>query len=372
MRIAILGGGQLARIMALAGLPLGFRFDIADPAADACAATLGRFHQAAYDDLVMLDDLADNADLATFDFENVPQAAARYLADKIPFHPTPEALEYAQDRLLEKQLFNSLDIPTAEYHPVSSRTDLLAAIEKTGYPAVLKTRRLGYDGKGQFVLEQAEDLERAWQQLGDFELILEQFIKFDGECSMIGVRGRDGETRFWPLSRNHHRQGVLSLSIAPFSDVDLQAAAQQLCSRLMDHFDYTGVLSLELFFKDGHLLANELAPRVHNSGHWTIEGAACSQFENHLRAIAGLPLGDTGALGHSLMVNWIGALPDRQQALSIPGVHWHDYGKAARPGRKMGHATVHAETREQRLASARRLATLADNDLERSVDQLLG
>jgi 5-(carboxyamino)imidazole ribonucleotide synthase len=233
----------------------------------------------------------------------------------------------------------------APFVAVSSRPELKQAVEKIGLPCVLKTRRFGYDGKGQMVLRFEEDLERAWQALGDHELICEGFVAFDAECSIIAARGSEGQTVYWPLTRNLHRDGILAVSMAPTFGEALQAYAEVLARRLLDHLDYTGVLTLELFLKDGELLANEFAPRVHNSGHWTIEGASTSQFENHLLAICGLPLGDTGIKSPSLMFNLLGAMPGcagRQYPHSdgADTVHWHDYHKKPREARKIGHVTV--------------------------------
>ena len=242
---------------------------------------------------------------------------------------------------------------------MSSRTDLLAGLEKLGYPAVLKTRRFGYDGKGQAVLRDPEDLERAWQRLGDAPLVLEAFVPFEAECSLVGVRGRDGETCFWPLTENVHDNGILALSRPAVFSVQLQQEAEHCMERLMEHFNYRGVMTIEFFLRGGELLANEIAPRVHNSGHWTIDGAECSQFENHVRAVAGMPLGRTGLLRPSLMFNWIGEMPDRERAMAVPGLHWHDYDKAPRPGRKIGHATLTAATQEELMANAARLAEVA-------------
>ncbi len=358
-RVGIFGGGQLGRMMGLAGIPLGLEFTFLDPSPDACAGTVGTLVQADFSDTEAFRRLAGSVDVATFDFENVPESSARALQEIKPVYPSPQALGACQDRLHEKNLLSSLEIAVPAYHPVSSRTDLLAGLDKFTYPAVLKTRRLGYDGKGQAILRDQEDLERAWQKLGDFDLILETFVPFEQECSLIGARGIDGETRFWSLTRNLHVDGILVLSLAGGFDDALQAAAEDMMRRLLDHFDYVGVLTLEFFLLDGQLLVNEIAPRVHNSGHWTIDGAQTSQFENHLRAITGMPLGGTTARCEALMFNWIGELPERDRLLGIPGVHWHDYGKAARPGRKIGHATLTADTPSELAVNARLVAEAA-------------
>lgn len=370
-RIGILGGGQLGRMMGLAGIPLGFEFLFLDPGANACASVAGGLLQADFSDAEAARKLASSVDVATFDFENVPDSSARALEEICPLFPASNALGACQDRLVEKTLLESLGIGVAAYHAVSSRTDLLEGLERLGYPAVLKTRRLGYDGKGQAVLRDQEDLERAWQRLGEAELILEAFVPFQAECSLIGVRGHDGGTRFWPLARNVHDRGILALSRPGVFDGSLQAAAEEKMQRLMQHFDYRGVLTIEFFIRDGELLANEIAPRVHNSGHWTIDGSGCSQFENHVRAVAGMPLGETDMHRPSLMFNWIGEMPDRDRAMKVPGLRWHDYGKEPRPGRKIGHATLTAETPEALMANAARVAEIAGGDFPKLLQQLV-
>jgi 5-(carboxyamino)imidazole ribonucleotide synthase len=358
-RVGIFGAGQLGRMMGLAGVPMGLQFTFLDPLPDACAGAVGTLVLADFSDAGAFRRMAGSVDVATFDFENVPESSARAFQEIKPVYPSPQALGACQDRLHEKNLLSSLEISVPAYHPVSSRTDLLAGLDKFIYPAVLKTRRLGYDGKGQAILRDQEDLERAWQKLGDFDLILETFVPFEQECSLIGARGIDGEIRFWPLTRNLHVDGILELSLAGGFSGALQAAAEDIMRRLLDHFDYVGVLTLEFFVLDDQLLVNEIAPRVHNSGHWTIDGAQTSQFENHLRAITGMPLGGTTAFCEALMFNWIGELPDRDRLLAIPGVHWHDYGKAARPGRKIGHATLTAGSRSELAANAQLVAEVA-------------
>jgi len=300
----------------------------------------------------------------------VPDSTAQAVESLCPMYPPPLALGSCQDRLVEKKLLSDLGIGVGAYHPVSSRTDLLEGLERLGYPAVLKTRRLGYDGKGQAVLRDQEDLERAWQRLGEADLILEAFVPFEAECSLIGVRGRDGETRFWPLTRNVHDGGILALSRPGEFSGSLQEAAEDRMLRLMEHFDYRGVLTIEFFLLDGELLANEIAPRVHNSGHWTIDGSECSQFENHVRAVSGMPLGQTGLVRPSLMFNWIGEMPDRDRAMSVPGLHWHDYGKQPRPGRKIGHATLTAGSTEVLMERAFRLADIAGGRFPALVESL--
>jgi 5-(carboxyamino)imidazole ribonucleotide synthase len=370
LRVGVLGGGQLGRMLGLAGIPLGFRFLFLDPAADACAGAVGDLLQAPFDDEPAARNLARQVDLATFDFENVPESTAQAFESIGSLFPGSNALGASQDRLVEKDLLQKLGASVPAYHPVASRTELLDGLDRLGYPAVLKTRRFGYDGKGQAVLRDAEDLERAWQQLGDSRLVLETFVPFEAECSLIGVRGRDGATKFWPLTRNVHADGILALSLPGVFDSSLQQAAESIMLRLMEHLGYTGVLTMEFFLRDGTLLFNEFAPRVHNSGHWTIDGAECSQFENHLRAISGLPLGATRMVTPSLMFNWIGVMPDPVQALQVPGLHWHDYGKQPRPGRKLGHATLTASSMDELRARSEQVAATAGGDFPRLLKTL--
>ena len=369
-KVGVLGGGQLGRMMGLAGIPLGLEFVFLDPSSDACATAAGDLVQADFSDEQAARELSALVDVVTFDFENVPAATARALQENCLVYPSPDALGAGQDRLAEKELLTSLGIEVAPYHVVSSRTDLLAGLEKVGYPAVLKTRRLGYDGKGQAVLRDQEDLERAWQKLGDFDLVLEAFVPFQAECSLVAVRGLDGEIRTWPLARNVHSNGILVLSMPGAFDEALQSLATRKMNALLEHFDYRGVLTIEFFLADGKLLANEFAPRVHNSGHWSIDGAVCSQFENHVRAVASMPLGETSMTGHSVMFNWIGEMPDRERAMKIPGLHWHDYGKSPRPGRKIGHATLTASGEDELKRNAGRLAEIAGGEFPRLLGQL--
>ncbi|SDY33983.1 5-(carboxyamino)imidazole ribonucleotide synthase [Lysobacter sp. yr284] len=354
--VGILGGGQLARMLALSGAPLGLRFLVLDNTADACAGQFAPMVVGDYTDQAALDEFASTIDVATFDFENVPAESARWLAERRPVFPSPRALAVAQDRLAEKTLFRELDIPVPDFAPIDSRAGLDAALAAIGTPCILKTRRLGYDGKGQFRIKTPADADAAWAALGaqadSVGLILEGFVRFERELSVVAVRGRDGEFRAWPLTENWHVDGVLSASLAPaVADDALAATAVAHARKLADALDYVGVFALELFCRDGVLLANELAPRVHNSGHWTIEGAETSQFQNHLRAVLGLPLGDTRMLGHACMLNWIGAMPDAAPVLAEAGGHWHDYGKSPREGRKVGHATLRADS-AQELAQA--------------------
>jgi len=339
MNIGIVGGGQLARMLALAGYPLGLRFTFLDPAPDACAAPLGTHLQGEYDDEEMLKQLAASSDVVTYEFENVPESAVIYLSEHTTVHPGAEALAVARDRLREKSLFRELGLDTPAFLPVDSLVELQQAVSEIGLPAVLKTRTLGYDGKGQAVLREPGDVATVWEQLGGVPLILEGFVTFDREISVIAVRRASGEVRFYPVAENTHRDGILSVSRCRSADA-MQPQAEQYVRSVLESLDYVGVLTLELFQAGDRLLVNEMAPRVHNSGHWTIEGAAVSQFENHLRAILDLPLGETRAVAHAAMVNFIGTMPASAEVVSLVDVHLHDYGKLPRPGRKLGHATV--------------------------------
>ena len=345
MRAGILGGGQLGRMLALAAHPLGIETTVFDPAPDACAGQVTNHIAAAFEDAEMVSSFAEGLDAVTFEWENVPLSAAEIVMAKVPLRPNTKALAAAQDRLSEKTLFAECGIPTAPFRTVDSREHLRAAIEEIGLPAVLKTRRLGYDGKGQFVVRSPEDEDAAWEALGGSPLILEGFVAFQRELSVICVRGLDGEERFYPLPENQHREGILRLSVAPAPGLtaELQAAGEEIARKVARRLDYVGVLAIELFEVDGRLLANEMATRVHNSGHWTIDGAVTSQFENHMRAVCGLPLGSTAAQGLSAMVNLIGTLPKPADVLAIEGAHLHLYGKEPRPGRKVGHVNVVAE-----------------------------
>lgn len=361
--LGILGGGQLARMLAIAGAPLGVQTLVVDGTADACAGQVAPLVVADWHDQAALGEFARKVDAVTFDFENVPADTAHWLAERVAVFPNPRALAVAQDRLAEKTLFRDCGLATPEFVPVDTRADLDRALAVTGAPAILKTRRLGYDGKGQFRLRTAEDADAAWTALGAqaaaHGLILEAFVPFERELSVLAVRGRDGDFRTWPLTRNWHTDGVLSLSLAPAPDIDaLQPRATALARTLAERLDYVGVFALELFVKDGELLGNEMAPRVHNSGHWTIEGAECSQFENHLRAVAGLPLGSTAKVGESAMLNFIGEVPAVDKVVAIGDCHLHHYGKAFKVGRKVGHATLRCPdmaTLERKIAEVEAL-----------------
>lgn len=359
MRVGVLGAGQLARMIALAGVPLGLEFVFLDPSADACANRLGEPLVGDYRDPALLAQLAERADVVTYEFENVPANVAEFLVSHTQVHPCPKALAVAQDRLFEKTFFHDIGIPTPDYAAIDSLENLEQAMTTIGYPAILKSRTQGYDGKGQSVLKSPDDLKPAWELLQGVPSVVEAFVPFKREVSIIAVRSVSGETVFYPLSENLHRGGILRVSECRAND-PLQQQAEDYVSRLLEALGYVGVLALELFDVNGKLLANEFAPRVHNSGHWTIEGAETSQFENHLRAILDLPLGSTAPVGHSAMVNFIGGLPATEDVLAIPHAHLHLYDKAPRKGRKVAHATIRAENAEQLSESVKKLAELAD------------
>lgn len=359
MKIGILGAGQLARMIALAGYPLGLQFVFLDPSVDACANSLGHHLHGAYDNPRLLAELAELADVVTYEFENVPADVAGFLASHTQVHPAPKALAVAQDRLIEKAFFRDINIPTAPYAPINSFADLESAINHIGYPAILKSCTMGYDGKGQSLIKSVDDLAGAWEVLAGAPAVLEGFVPFNREVSIIAARNVAGDIEFYPLSENTHRGGILRIAKCLDGDV-AQTQAQDYVTRLLEALDYVGVLALELFDVNGQLVANEFAPRVHNSGHWTIEGAETSQFENHLRAIANLPLGKTHAVGKSAMINFIGGLPVTEELLALPNTHLHLYDKAPRKGRKVAHATIRAETSAQLDSLIEQLAQIAD------------
>lgn len=333
--IGILGAGQLGRMLALAGYPLGMRFRFLDPASNPPASLIAEHLASDYADKSALEQFASGLDLVTYEFENVPVEAACHLEKFAPVYPPPIALQKAQDRFVEKSFLCELGIPTPRFTIDLKRTD------EIGFPAVLKTRRFGYDGKGQVIVHSRAELAAELASRDPEEFILEECVLFDRELSVIGVRNRAGETKFYPIVENHHRQGILRLSLVKENEsLQLQAQAEEYCANVMSALGYVGVLVIELFEKDGRLLANEFAPRVHNSGHWTIEGAVTSQFENHIRAVTDAPLGSTDALGVCAMVNLVGRLPDVKSILKIEGAHVHIYDKVPRPGRKIGHVTL--------------------------------
>lgn len=352
MLIGILGAGQLGRMLALAGYPLGMRFRFLDPAADSPARSLGEFVHAEFTDRAALARFAEGLDLVTFEFENVPVEAVEFLSARVPVFPGAKALREAQDRLAEKACFQACGLEVHDFAPASTRGEFDAAVARLGLPCVIKTRRMGYDGKGQAVARDLAGADAAWRALGQQPLLVEKFVPFSREVSILAARSRTGEVAFYPLTQNVHGKGILRTSVAPASDVPsgLQARAERYAARVLDALNYVGVLAIEFFVVEDsshptgvRLLANEMAPRVHNSGHWTIEGAHTSQFENHLRAIAGLPLGPASlreGVARAGMFNLIGRSPPIADLLRVPHAHVHLYGKEERPGRKIGHVTM--------------------------------
>lgn len=347
-QVGVLGAGQLGRMLALAGYPLGHQFAFSANQPDEPATMLGKVFTHHPTDL---ETLAQQSDVITYESENTSVELVKQLSKTTPVYPSAESLYYAQDRGREKALFNELAIPCAPYQLVNNQTELAQAIEKIGLPAVLKTTREGYDGKGQCVIKHLSQLEQAWQAVGEKPSILEGFVHFKRELSIIAVRNPQGQQVYYPLVENQHRDGILRLTLAPASEINpqIQQQAEHYMQTLLDKMQHVGALTLELFETETGLIANEMAPRVHNSGHWTIEGANTSQFENHVRAITGLPLGDTRPIHpYCAMINIIGRYQDLSQPLSLPCVHVHLYDKAERENRKIGHITLTADTQAQR------------------------
>lgn len=358
MNIGILGGGQLARMLAWSGYPLGLNFIILEPDKNAGAVGLGKHLHGAYDDPSLLTELAKEADVITYEFENVSAKAASFLAEHARVYPAPNALCIAQDRLQEKKFLQQLNIPVADFAAVNSLEDLQQAMSTIAYPALLKSRRMGYDGKGQVPIKSSTQLAQAWDAMQKVPSIVESFVPFQREISIIAVRRASGEIAFYPLSENTHQQGILRVAQCRQQDA-LQQQAENYVLRILTALDYVGVIALELFELNGRLVANEFAPRVHNSGHWSIEGAETSQFENHLRAILDLPLGSTKARGYTGMVNFIGELPAIERVLEIPAVHLHLYDKTPRQQRKLAHATLQTDDASCYTQSLNRLLALA-------------
>jgi 5-(carboxyamino)imidazole ribonucleotide synthase len=348
MRIGIIGAGQLGQMLGIAARDLGVTCKFLDPSDAPPAASTGPVVKAEFNDADALAELAAECDVVTFEFENVAVEALQKICDKVAVYPPIDALLHTQDRLTEKQLFASLGIPLPKYHAIDSVADFEDAVADIGLPLVIKTRRMGYDGKGQFVLQRSDQIETAWEQLGGQDLIAEQWVAFDYEVSAIGVRNVDGAIATYPLTQNEHADGILRRSRTPVEAPALVEQADRYMLSLLNHLDYVGVLALELFVVGDSLLANEFAPRVHNSGHWTIEGSETSQFTNHLRAILNMPPGSTQSAGYSGMVNLIGRMPDAAAQPEQEGCYLHDYGKAPRPGRKLGHITVVADSVDSR------------------------
>ncbi len=358
MVIGILGAGQLARMLALAGKPLGLKFIFLDPTPNSCAADLGKHLLGDYSDKALLSQLATESDIITYEFENVPVEIIDFLNQRTPVYPSAQALLTGQDRITEKTFLQELGIATAPFAAVSSLSELQQAMPRIGYPAILKTRRFGYDGKGQVVLQNEQDLDKAWNAVNHAPSVVEGFIAFDREISIIASRNISGNIVYYPLSENTHHKGILRLAKNTHQD-PLQTQAEQTINSILKALNYVGTIALELFAVGDQLIANEFAPRVHNSGHWTIEGSETSQFENHLRAIMDMPLGTTDSLGYAAMQNFIGGVPASEKLLSLPQVHLHLYDKAARKGRKLAHATVRTDSLESFAAAINSLTELA-------------
>lgn len=358
LRVGIVGAGQLGRMLALAGYPLGVRCLFLDRSTETPGAQVAPSLVGDLEDAARLGELASRSDVLTFDWENISGRSLTPLEKITKVRPPRAALEVSQDRIAEKALFAKLKIPVAAHAAIESERELVAATEKIGLPGVLKTRRLGYDGKGQFVLRETAQIGEAWEAIGGTGLIYEKFQAFSREVSLVGARSAAGDTVFYPLSANTHGGGILRYGVAPYANVQLERTAKLYLKRVMNALDYIGVLCIEFFVVNGRLVANEMAPRVHNSGHWTIEGCVTSQFENHLRAICDMPLGSTRALGHTAMINFLGKIPDLKRLLAIEGLAFHDYGKEPRPGRKLGHCTIlksRSGDRNRALADALKL-----------------
>ena len=346
-KVGIVGGGQLGRMLALAGYQLGIDCRLLEREPDSPGGQVAKLVAGALDDPEALARLADGVDVVTIEIENVAVAPLEALAARVPVYPPPAAIAAAQDRLREKQLFGALGIPSAAFAVVETADDLERAVRDVGVPLVLKLRRMGYDGRGQRVVRRAADAAAAWAELGEGPAIAERWNEFEREVSLIAARGAAGELAYYPLAENTHRDGILQTTIAPYEDATLQRRAESWLAAILERFDYRGVLTVEFFATGAGLVANEIAPRVHNSGHWTIEGAETSQFENHLRAIVGWPLGDPRPRGYAAMVNLLGRVPSAAAVLAVPGAHLHDYGKPPRPARKVGHCTIVDRDRER-------------------------
>ncbi len=346
-KIGILGGGQLARMLALSGYPLGFEFVFFDPTADACAGQVGELMCAEYHNELALEEFCQKVDIVTLDFENVPVDTLRFVQKKKPVFPSPEVLEIAQDRLLEKQFCHTYGIPTTDFETINSLSELKFAAKKFDYDAILKTRRMGYDGKGQYRISQAADINQIPDSLFAQDLILEKRIAFDREVSVIVARNGLGDIQTWPLCENKHKDGILTTTIVPAKHSPLDELTTDYAKQLAIGLNYVGVLVIEFFQTGEAIYVNEMAPRVHNSGHWSIEGAHTSQFENHLRAGLNLPLGSTRMDGMAAMLNWIGAFPDNILSINEEKLYWHVYGKEPRAGRKIGHSTLLAATPQE-------------------------
>lgn len=337
--VGILGAGQLARMLALAAYPLGLRVLAYGNAANPCVQNVCPVIHGEFTDLAAIKLFCEQVDVVTYENENIPLETAEFIASHFNLFPSVRALSTTQDRWVEKNVLRELDIPTNDFYKIDSYPDLVTALQSTGYPAVLKTRRLGYDGKGQTIIHNSDAAKSAWAQSAKQDLILESFVHFAAEVSQI-TTSNQRDHKFYPLVDNVHVNGILQTSSLPSQWGHLAQQAQAISVKLLNHFTYTGVLSVEFFVHNNRLLVNEMAPRVHNSGHWSIEGAACSQFENHLRAICGLPLGEIHTTQACTLFNAIGTMPAIEPILAIDGAHYHSYNKKSQPQRKVGHINL--------------------------------
>lgn len=359
--VGILGAGQLGRMLALAGYPLELDFYLYDPSSKPSAG-IGHItcDPDAKPDSKLLQQFLEKVDVVTYEFEHLPLDVVRHISQKKPLRPGLKSLEVCQHRALEKSLFDQLGIPTPAYRIVNSEPALIAAVEQLGCPVVAKTTTEGYDGKGQYVIKDPEECASAWALLKGVELIVEKFVQFERELSIIAVRSEDDDIRIYPLAENVHHQGILRFSTAPAPQVrpETKVLAEDYIKALLRELGHIGILTLELFETASGLLANEMAPRVHNSGHWSIEGAPCSQFQNHLRAVSGLPLGETEAHSPTCMINIIADKGDILAIMRYPYAHLHLYGKEERAGRKLGHVTIQADSYEELSWRVRNIAGL--------------
>lgn len=342
MRIGILGAGQLGRMLALAGYPWGHSFVFFDQSPGESTKGLGSTHVAPFSDEEALARFAAECDVITYEFENVPCEAARFLASRAPVYPPPQALEVSQDRVIEKSFLQNLGIATPRFEPASSETELREACSKVGLPCVAKTRRFGYDGKGQARITELSAVPEVWRALGGSPLIVEGFVQFSRELSVIAARDTHGSVAIYPLAHNDHRDGILHRTELPAPELtpSLRQEAHSIVTTVLEKLNYVGVLTIELFQAGEHLLVNEMAPRVHNSGHATIDSCMTSQFENHIRAISGMHVGSTEPRARAVMFNCVGSIPSSQDLSAIPDAKIHLYGKSERQGRKVGHVTV--------------------------------
>lgn len=359
MNVGILGAGQLGRMLALAGYPLGMTFTFYDVSGSP-SANIAKTYIDVDADFPLLPEFLSEVDVVTYEFENIPSRLTRAVEALRPLHPSTESILVCQNREFEKALFTRLGVPTSPYFIVESAEQLKAAAEKLGCPVVAKSVTEGYDGKGQAVLNSPAEADKAWNSIGHKKVMVEAFVTFTREVSIIAVRGQDGQVEFYPLAENSHHEGILRYSIAPAPGLrpETQKMAQVYIKSIMEELNHVGVLTLELFETSTGLVANEMAPRVHNSGHWTMNGAFCSQFENHLRAVTGMPLGSTEATALSLMINLIGQTGPIQNILKLPYAHLHLYGKKERPGRKIGHINITADSYKELVWRAKNLQSL--------------